>query len=65
MLVETAKFLKVVWEDIIKNTDLNEVREKDMRSVFYVKRKKTNEGQALRQEEERGGLNGLIGRERR
>ena len=60
MLVETAKFLKVVWEDIIKNTDLNEVREKDMRSVFYAKRKKTNEGQTLRQEEERGGLNGLI-----
>lgn len=60
MLVETAKFLKVVWEDIIKNTDLNEVREKDMRSVFYVKRKKTNEGQTLRQEQERGGLNGLI-----
>lgn len=38
--METAKFLKVAWEDIIKNTDLNEVREKDTRRVFYVKRKK-------------------------
>lgn len=58
--METEKFLKVAWEDIIKNTDLNEVREKDMRRVFYVKRKKKNEGQTLRQEEECGGLNGLI-----